>query len=283
MSYAAAKLEANQLKCARSLVLLAAVLGAWWHGLRPVRAQSCHDIPAQAAENEVFRASASTLIGSYDTQGRKGDYIGLRASASYVNPWVIGTVTVPYYRLTRDSAVTRGLGDVASSLRVTAYRNTTAHFAGGVEYAMTFPSGTASDGLGMGHYMLMPGAWARVELGKVMLLGRLGYGRRLGGMSMPQMAGHHMAVSPVPVVDPMNESELTHTLAVAYEVHAMLDAQARLWGASPVGPQDGVTREMVAAGAQLNLGHVDVGAEVQVPLVGSPFRYRTVLTVGGHW
>lgn len=272
----------TQLTCPRFFVALAVLLGTWCPGPRSVRAQSCHDAPARVGDDQVARVSVSTLFARYAAQGVEGSYVGALVSASYLHPWVIATVTLPYYRLTRDGEVSRGLGDVATNLRVPLFRSSEDRIAVGAEFAMTFPSGDADHGLGMGHYMLMPGAWARLELDKLMLLAQAAYGRRVGGMSPPAHAHHHV-MGPLPIVNPMNTSEIEHALSLAYAVHPKLNLQAREWGASPVATDGGVTREMVGFGAAAVLGNYDIGAEAQLPLAGSPFRYRTVLTLGGQW
>jgi hypothetical protein len=243
--------------------LLAGVVCSW---ACPVRGQSCHmpNLGARAAD----------LLATYRAPNDAGEYQGYFASAAYTHPWFFAELHLPYYRLVRDGSVERGPGDVGLDLRGTLWRPAP-ELALGLELAGTFPSGDADRGLGMGHVMLMPGAWLGWERGSVRVLAQLAYGRMLGDAA----PSHHDHSGPVPLVNPMNRSELEHAFSVSYAFAEHLFAGGRLLGAVPVAYRNGSAREIAGLALGARFAPLEVGVELQFPLLGAPFTARTALTV----
>lgn len=264
----------------RALVVVGAVLSA----LGPVlsaRAQSCHAPSLREHGEARVRLSLSSVYASYDTPQYTGEYQGLRALAAYMNEWVYVHASLPGYRLVRNGSTDYGLGDVGADVRVTAYRTEDGKLSLGGELAAMFPSGSAAKELGMGHVMLMPGAWARLEQDGLSLWVQLAYGRSIGASS--QHHHHHDTHAVGPIVNPMNTSELGHALGVAYAVHPAVRLTGRAMGAVPIAARDGQARQVLAPGLTLLFGPIDVSLELEWAVIGQPFTLRTQLGVGAQW
>lgn len=267
------------------------VVGGVLSGLGPLpsaRAQSCHAPSLREHGEAHVRLSLSSVYATYETPQYAGEYQGLRALAAYMNEWVYVHASLPGYRLVRNGATDYGLGDVGADVRVTAYRTEDGKLSLGGELAAMLPTGRASRELGMGHVMLMPGAWVRLEQDKLSIWVQLAYGRSINASS----AHHHHhhgdshgedAHAVGPIVNPMNASELGHALGVAYAVHPAVRLTGRALGAVPVAARDGQPRQVLAPGLTLLFGPIDVSLELEWAVVGQPFTLRTQLGVGAQW
>jgi hypothetical protein len=131
----------------------------------------------------------------------------------------------------------------------------------------------------MGHVMLMPGAWFRMEEARFSLWAQLTYGHSVGSQGVTHH--HHSGVGPI--VNPMNSAEVEHSLGLAYRAHERLRLLSRLYGAAPAGVKQGAAREIVAVGLQGVFGAFDAALEVELPVVGAPFQSRTLLSAGAQW
>jgi hypothetical protein len=256
---------------------------------RQALAQSCHLAPTAMRTDGVpagsaFRASIGSVFASYRNAFGEGEYQGLNAAFAYQHPWVFAAVSVPGYRLVRNQEARTELGDVALDVRGTAYRDPESGFALGLGLAATLPTANEKFGFGMGHVMLMPGLW--LSLARELFIVRLeaSYGRALGAHHGAHAHGGHMH-GPLAgsIVQPMNASEVEHALSLTLLLHEHARVLGRLFGAVPVADTAGQTREIVALGVQGILGIWDLSLEAQLPLVGSPFIARTVLSVGAEW
>jgi hypothetical protein len=87
----------------------------------------------------------------------------------------------------------------------------------------------------------------------------------------------------MPIVNPMNRSELAHALGASVQLHPNLNVTGRLLGAVTVADHSGAAREVVAPGLQLVFGAFDASLELQLPVVGHPFTSRTLLSAGAQW
>jgi hypothetical protein len=276
-------------------------------------AQSCHAPTLREADGASFRTELSAFVAGFDQDGVRGTYQGGSALLGFVHPSIALDVALPYYRLTRDGAAGHGLGDVLAGVHVPVHRREVdgvERLAFGPELIATLPSGDSAAGLGMGHVMLMPGAFVRGRWSRLTLLLQLAYGVALDGGGHhheaagvdPDVHAHHTpeehaaaiaqagslvagahAQGPAPIVNPMNRSELEHALSASFRVLEQLALTARVAGAVPIADDQGEVRETVAFGARATLGAFDVGLEQELPLVGDPFRHRTVLRAGAQW
>ena len=223
-------------------------------------------------EAKPFRVAGRASFATYRSPTFAGEYQGYAAAASYSHPWVYADVSLAGYRIVRNGLAQRGLGDLALDVRASLYR--AGELALGLELAATMPTGAAHLGLGMGHAMLMPGAWLSLRSERVLLFAQLACGRSVGDSG--GFGHHHQATGPL--VNPMNRSELEHALTASYLFSKHLFAGARLTGAVPVVALGGQAREVAGLGLGASFAPVQIDLELQLPLVGTPFETRTILT-----
>jgi hypothetical protein len=217
------------------------------------------------------------LFGNLANAGVVGEYQGILATFAIAHPWFAAEVTVPGFRIAQTGSHAYGPGDVLVSARGNLLRSTTDVLMAGPELAATLPTGSMEDGLGMGHVMLMPGAFVRWQQGGYSVIAQLSYGAALSSGDH----AHHMG--PAPIVNPMNRSELAHAIGASAPLHPNVNLTGRLLGAVTVADHSGAAREVVAPGLQLVLGAFDASLELQLPVVGHPFSSRTLLSVGAQW
>jgi hypothetical protein len=199
-------------------------------------------------------------------------------TGTVAHPWFTAELAVPGYRIARIGSHAYGPGDVALNVRGNVYRSDDQSITLGPELAATLPTGSADDGLGMGHVMLMPGGFVVWQQAAFTLITQLAYGRALGSAST-----HNHADGPAPIVNPMNRSELSHAVGFSASVHPNLRVTGRLLGAVTLFNHAGYAREIIAPGLQFISGAFDFAVEQQLPLVGDPFVSRTLLSVGAQW
>jgi hypothetical protein len=267
----------------RALGLSGLLLLAAFHPIRAA-AQSCHTPSLRPTDGLTYRAAIIGSFASFDNAAGRGEYQGLAAQLTLAHPWFVADVVLPAYRVAQVGSHSYGLGDLVLSARVNAYQQISSgmHTSGwtllaGPELAATLPTGDADHMLGMGHVMIMPGAFLQLQQGGWSILAQVAYGRAIADSSE-----HHHDM-PMPLVNPMNRSELTHAIGVSAALHPNLRATARLFGAANVFDHRGTAREIVAPGLQLIAGAFDLALEVQVPLLGDPFESRTLISAGAQW
>ena len=242
-------------------------------------AQSCHATSLRPTSGLTYRVALSSAFANFTTATTRGEYQGLFVNASVSHPWFMVEAALPMYRIAQTGSHAYGFGDVAVNARGHLYRSEDGEFIAGPELAATLPTGSASDNLGMGHVMLMPGAFLAWQSQDITLLAQLAYGRAVGGGASHE----HHAMGPAPIVNPMNKSELTHAFGVSYAVRPILRVTARWLGAVTVADHSGEPRQIIAPGLQLISGAFDAAIELQVPVVGEPFKTRTLLSLGAQW
>jgi hypothetical protein len=227
----------------------------------------------------TYRAGLSSVLGSFKRSDQlRGEYQGLFLSGTVSHPWFVAELAVPVYRIAWTGGHAYGLGDLAVTVRANLYRATDGSITAGPELAVTLPTGKPEDGLGMGHVMLMPGGFASWQREHVRIIAQLSYGRALSDLS-----AHSHHDGPTPIVNPMNRSELSHSIGVSAALHERMYVTGRLIGAVTLFNHDGAPREIVAPGLQLIAGAFDVALELQLPVVGEPFMSRTLMSVGAQW
>jgi hypothetical protein len=235
-------------------------------------AQSCHlsDYALPSAGSQ-FRVRALATFASYRNQVYAGEYQGYGGSASFTHPWLAAEAALTSYRIVRNGLRDYGIGDLALTARAAAYRFDD-EAALGVALAASLPTGDPRRGLGMGHTMLMPGAWFswRREAWSISL--DLAYGRVVA-------AEGHVHRPGGPLVSPMNRSEIEHAVAVSYTFWRTLFAAVRLYGAVPVADARGSARQASALALGGVISRFELGVEQHLPLVGAPFVAKTLLRV----
>lgn len=244
---------------------------------RPAQAQSCHTGGSlRPTDGLTYRVALASIFGSYKDAAMSGEYQGLALSGAIVHPWFSAELAVPAYRVAKTGSHTYGLGDVTADVRAHLYRSSDDSLIAGPELAASFPTHQDNMDLSMGHVMLMPGAFLFWQQAGFTLLAQVSYGRALAGAH-----AHH--AGPMPLVNPMNRSELAHALGASAKLHPNVRVTARLLGAVNAFDHNGVAREVVAPGMQLVTGAFDASLELQLPVVGKPFASRTLLSVGAQW
>lgn len=253
---------------------------------RAAEAQSCHALELTEHDERPFRTTLGLQVASYDTGQEQGDYQGLYAGLSYQRPWFGAEVVLPAYRLTRDGDAQVGLGDLVVTPRASVLRLRDGAIELGASLPIMVPTGSASRQLGMGHVMLMPALWFSLDLAPFVLRARAGYGRALGDADehAHHTSGEHanhqegaVAVGSFPLVNPMNRDEFEHGIALALRVQRYIGVHARWFGAVPVG--EGALRQVVGAGATVELDPVELLVELQVPAAGDPFQAKLITQV----
>jgi hypothetical protein len=244
-------------------------------------AQSCHSSSLRPTSGLTYRVSLSSVFGSFTRGDTVGEYQGLFVTGTLSHPWFTAELALPGYRIAQTGSHAYGPGDIALNVRGNVFRSDDESITLGPELALTLPTGSADDGLGMGHVMLMPGAFVTWQQGAFTLITQLAYGRALASASAH--ANHSSTEGPTPIVNPMNRSELTHSIGFSASVHPNLRVTSRLIGAVTLGAHNGFAREIVAPGLQFIVGAFDFALEQQLPIVGAPFTSRTLMSVGAQW
>lgn len=224
-----------------------------------------------AGQPQPWRIGLVTNVASYNNKVYAGEYQGLSVMASYSHPWVSAEATIGGYRIVRNGLRDLGISDLALDVRAALARISEMTF--GLELAATLPTGDPGRGLGMGHVMLMPGAFFQLESSALRLLVQVAYGRALAS------GREHAHGSPGSLVNPMNRSEIEHAATLAYSFRPPLFAAARLFGAVPVAASAGSAREALGIALGASLQRAQISAELQLPLVGTPFSLKALFTV----
>jgi len=228
-----------------------------------------HEAETAVAAGSEFSAKLGLLAASYTTMGFVGDYQAVTPALHWANGRFTASTSIGAYRLRKNGALYHGVGDLfvhgqASLVRGDAY-------SAGVVLALSAPTGSQRDGLGMGHVMVMPALWGSWTAGDVTLAASGGYGRAIGA----DTDGDH-SHGTGPIVDPMNISEVTWSASGDLAVARQLRLGARIGGALAL-DDSGAHRTIGAARAVWTAGRVETVAEVQIGLAGDPFRVRGVV------
>jgi hypothetical protein len=239
--------------------------------------QQCHPLAGSAWRNPGLLTGIRLDAAGYRNSSYEGDYQGVAPTIGFNHPRVAVMALLPAYRLTRNGRAGYGLGDLALAVRVPVPALTNRSLSAGFGLAATLPTGKADDDLGMGHVMLMPEFWFGHEQERVHLVGTVGFARALASAG-----GSHHNHGPRPIVNPMNLSEIDASLNSFIRVHDKVWLKLGMFGAMPVGTVNtvGVTRLIAGSGVVVTIRGLELSAELQAPLTGSPFLARGVLQVG---
>jgi len=228
-----------------------------------------HEAATTEAPGSAWSASLGLLAASFSTQSFVGDYQGLTPGVHWAHTRFSAASGIGAYRLRKNGALYHGVGD----LFVQGQAVLVGHHArsAGIVFAMSAPTGSQRDGLGMGHVMVMPALWGSWSAGEVTLAASAGYGHAIGAS---QDGEHPHGTGPI--VDPMNMRELTWSATGEVSVARALRLGARLGGAIAL-EDSGVHRTVGVARAVWTVGRVDTSAELQLGIAGDPFIARGVI------
>jgi hypothetical protein len=232
-----------------------------------------HGEPAPAPRSS-FGASIGVLAAGYDTMLYSGDYEGLAVTGRWSRGRFAASAGITGYSLRKNGKRIAGVGDLmlhGHAMLVSSGAVT----AGAMLMVMT-PTGDHEAGLGMGHVMLMPGAWAQWSPGRLSLGASAGYSRGIGDAGL-----HAEHAGGWPLVDPMSFSELTLGATGTLSLARALRAGVRVDGAIPIG--DGASRLSAGVRAMWKQGRFETTAELQGGLVGAPFDVRGLLETAVHF
>ena len=234
------------------------------------RAEHDHCTPARTAETTRVTASVGAIAASYRSELYEGDYQG----GSLGVKWTRGRYEVAArgiaYQIDRNGATYRGFGDLMVHGAATLFERGV--FATGGHFMVMAPTGDSMAGLGMGHWMLMPAAWATWSHRLVTLGGSLGYARGLGDENAH---AEHGGGAAWPLVEPMSFSELTFDATAMFVLGSELRAGVRMLGAIPT---DDDVRVIGAARVSWRTGRLELTAEAQAGIAGDPVRFRGLVS-----
>lgn len=244
--------------------------------LAPAAARADHHGMAMEhddSSSSSFVAGVSLVAASFspsqpDNMFYGGNYQGVAAGLQWAYDRYSVGANGSYYRLLRNGDEQYGIGDLSANAQIALVRQPA--LQAGVLAAVSVPTGNEDLGLGMGHIMLMPAGYVAARAGQIALTGSLGYSRALAS------GGHVHGM--MPLVEPMNMSELTWSFGGDVPIAAGVRGGARFTGGIPVGAMAGTDRVIGAARVGWGSGRVDTAVELQAGLVGDPFTIRGVLS-----
>jgi hypothetical protein len=252
----------------------------------PAAAQLCHDLPPPGVGDVVVAHDPRAPGHRHDAGLGYGAGLGLEAASTVIE----GTAAsfqgvalhahlhagrfaveahVPAYRLAHAQGVERGIGDVGVAAWVRLHERH--DLALGAGLPVGFPTGDEHRGLGMGHVMIMPTAFAVARRGPVTLLATAGYHHAIDPAEHPPGGIHGSIVSP------MADRELSAAARATWWVAPALGAVAEAAIAVPL--DDEATRAAAGVGAHVRHGKVDLRAVIQLGLAGDPFGSRGVVAI----
>ena len=230
-----------------------------------------HGMVMTEGENSrsTFGAGVSLLAATYQTMTFGGDYEGIVPAGTWSMGRYAAGANMPLYRILENGNRRYGIGDFVANGQVALLLDHDVR--AGMSFAVSAPTGDDMIGLGMGHLMLMPAAWAGARMGRVIGAASFGYSRAL-----VDDASHHDH-GMWPLVEPMNMSELTWSASGEVAVGSGVRTGARFAGGIPLGAMPGHERVIGVLRVAWGSGRIETAAEAQTGLVGDPFDIRGVL------
>jgi hypothetical protein len=254
----------DRVRHARVAAVLVAVSAS------PAQADHEHHHHHHEPEGIAVSASLGAVAATYESPLYMGEYAGATVGATVGTGRLVVAATVAAYHIERNGRTTGGLGDVM--VHGMASVITRGPLTLGPQLGIMAPTGDDDKGLGMGHVMLMGGAWGVLATESGLLAMNLGYARGIGG------AGDHAEHAPSgPLVAPMAFSELYGDAALLANLATGLAAGVR--GSLAIPTTAAPTRATGGIRVQWQAGRVVTTADLDAGLAGDPFGMRgTVAT-----
>ena len=230
-------------------------------------ARADHDHAVDHAGVGAFGAGITMVAASYETMLYVGNYQGVQPSVTWASKRFAVGASGAGYRIESNGATYYGLGDIVAHGQAVLLRRD--HVRGGLLLGVAAPVGDERHGLGMGHPMIMPAAYATHAVERIAVTATAGYSRAFGG---DDDHDHGMW----PIVEPMNFSEITWSAAGEYAVTDVLHVGARLSGGVVIG--DGEHRVVGAARLGWAGDMFTTAVELQAGIAGDPFTVRGVVS-----
>lgn len=212
-------------------------------------------------------AGASVVAASFEQRLYGGDYVGLVPTAVWSNAKLAAIASIGVYRIRLNGATYSGVGDVGFHAQAQLFRRDDLEI--GVLAGVSLPSGDERHGLGMGHLMLMPGAFATWSHERVRFSATIAYGRALG-------SSHSHDHGAWPIVSPMLMAEVSWNAGGDVRITDNLSAGARASGGLPAG-EGGASRAIIGGRVGWRRHRLETNFELQAGVVGDPFSARGVL------
>jgi len=234
-------------------------------------ARAEHDMAAMSEnhQHEGSELSAGVAIeaAQFDTMSYVGSYQGITPSLGWMRGRFGAGATVGLYHLNKNGLSLYGIGDAMFTGHAMVFSTETVQT--GLALHLMVPSGSELDGLGMGHVMALPSAWATWRSHRVAFRATAGYGWALTGSG-----GQHNH-GPSPLVDPMNMQEVTWSAGGDLEVAHGVRVGGRAQGGIPIGV--GSDRVIGAGRVAWGTPRISTAFELQLGLAGDPFTVRGVV------
>jgi len=252
----------------RSIVATLAVMCA---PLSSGIARAEHDMAAMSAhhahEGSELSAGVAVEAAQFDTMAYVGSYQGITPSIGWMRGRFGAGATLGLYHLNKNGLSLYGIGDAMFTGHATVWATETVQT--GLALHLMAPTGSELDGLGMGHVMATPSAWASWRRDRLSLWASAGYSWALTGG-----AGQHNH-GPSPLVDPMNMQEVTWSAGGDLDVAHGIRVGAHAQGGIPTGV--GSDRVIGAGRVAWGTPRVSTAFELQLGLAGDPFTIRGVV------
>jgi hypothetical protein len=238
-------------------------------------AQHCHVTPPEPGARG-FELSLRGEGARFRTARYEGNYQGVFLRGVWTIRKLSLAAALPHYHIVRNGLGSSGFGDLLLQGRGALASTRDASAAAGALLAFSAPTGDSAHDLGMGHWMLAPGAWAGLTRDRFTLEARLGYARAFAGG-----AHHHQhAAGTTPIVDPMNGSEFEAALTAVARARRSLHTRVAVYGAAPTPSSDGAARAALSFGADLQAKTARFSVEAHLPLLGDAFRGKLAAELG---
>lgn len=238
-------------------------------------AQSCHGSRDLPLDGEGLGVRVASSVGAYDTAGVSGQYGGLQVGVWGRSRFVEGEASLGGYFLADMGQGWWGLGDTIIAARARLFADPEPlELALGAR--LSVPTARTNAGLGMGHFMAGPELRAGHRWRRVGVSTSVAYMRAL---SAADAHAHHHDPGPTPRVDPHGMSELASALSVTVRFAEAWVARAAGVLSLPIDDALGTSRFVVGPGLTWTLGRASLSADLEVPLLGSPFLIRATLSL----
>jgi hypothetical protein len=259
--------------CTLRIVLSLAFAVGFSHApMGDAMAQACHEpsvLPGSTVANNDITIAAATQLDVATIPGGSFMASHLRLGIGR-GRWALESALPMYSLQQMGKSRQQGLGDIAATLSTIFFHASSLQLRAAV--TMTAPTGDDRASLGMGHWMVMPAVQAEATTGRLRGALALGAGAALGSGHVHRPGG--------PLVNPMNQTEATAMLRLAFQASPRFSPEVVTMAAMPL-DATGTARMTQGVGATLSAGRGwRLRALFQLGLLGQPYISRLTIDVG---